>query len=34
LQPLWEKTFDVKPEEQTFALDPVIREAVKGNAKN
>ncbi|KAF8079384.1 taurine catabolism dioxygenase TauD [Lyophyllum atratum] len=29
LQPLWKKTFDVTPEDQTFALDPVIRAAVK-----
>lgn len=29
LRPLWKKTFDVTPEEQTFALDPVIRAAVK-----
>ena len=36
LKPLWERTFDVEPEEQTFALDPVIRDAVKGrvDAKN
>ncbi|KAJ3517448.1 hypothetical protein NLJ89_g502 [Agrocybe chaxingu] len=26
LEPLWKKTFDVTPEEQTFALDPVIRD--------
>jgi len=29
LRPLWQKTFNVAPEEQTFALDPVIRAAVK-----
>ncbi|RXW23662.1 hypothetical protein EST38_g2214 [Candolleomyces aberdarensis] len=37
LKPLWERTFDVEPEEQTFALNPVIRDAVKGrrvDAKN
>ncbi|KAG6873161.1 hypothetical protein C0995_002010 [Termitomyces sp. Mi166 len=29
LLPLWEKTFDVTPEAQTFAFEPVIRDAVK-----
>ena len=32
LVPLWERTFAVRPEDQTFALEPVIREAVKGRA--
>lgn len=30
LLPLWKKTFDVTPEQQTFAPEPVIRDAVKG----
>jgi hypothetical protein len=30
LKPLWNKTFNVTPEEQTFSIDPVIRAAVKG----
>ncbi|KAF8167146.1 taurine catabolism dioxygenase TauD [Crassisporium funariophilum] len=30
LEPLWKKTFCVKPEDQTFALDPVVRDAVRG----
>ena len=30
LKPLWKKTYAVTPEEQTFAIDPVIRDAVKG----
>lgn len=30
LKPLWTKTFDVEPNEQTFALEPVVREAAKG----
>ncbi|KAF8875077.1 taurine catabolism dioxygenase TauD [Gymnopilus junonius] len=30
LKPLWKKTYDVTPEEQTFAVNPVIRDAVKG----
>ncbi|KAF8954541.1 taurine catabolism dioxygenase TauD [Flammula alnicola] len=30
LKPLWKQTFDVTPEGQTFAIDPVIRDAAKG----
>ncbi|KAF8995161.1 taurine catabolism dioxygenase TauD [Cyathus striatus] len=30
LKPLWKQTFAVKPEGQTFAFEPVIRDAVKG----
>ncbi|KAF9465454.1 taurine catabolism dioxygenase TauD [Collybia nuda] len=30
LQPLWKKTFNVQPEDQTFALDPVIRDGAQG----
>ncbi|KAF8890086.1 hypothetical protein BD779DRAFT_1671450 [Infundibulicybe gibba] len=30
LKPLWDKTFAAPPDEQTFALDPVVRAAVKG----
>ncbi|KAF8890084.1 hypothetical protein BD779DRAFT_1610872 [Infundibulicybe gibba] len=30
LKPLWEKTFGALPDEQTFALDPVMRAAGKG----
>ncbi|KAF4612412.1 hypothetical protein D9613_004592 [Agrocybe pediades] len=33
LQHLWKRTFNVTPEDQTFALDPVVRDAVKGNSK-
>ncbi|TFK32118.1 taurine catabolism dioxygenase TauD [Crucibulum laeve] len=32
LKPLWKNTFNVSPEEQTFALEPVIRDAVKGRS--
>ncbi|KIJ53135.1 hypothetical protein M422DRAFT_242249 [Sphaerobolus stellatus SS14] len=30
LKPLWQKTFTIEPESQTSALQPVVREAVKG----
>jgi len=30
LKPLWRKTFNVNPQEQTFAIEPVIRDAVMG----
>jgi len=30
LKPLWRKIFNVNPEEQRFAIEPVIRDAVKG----
>lgn len=29
LKPLWKQTFNVNPEEQTFAIEPVMRDAVK-----
>ncbi|RDB26162.1 hypothetical protein Hypma_006209 [Hypsizygus marmoreus] len=32
LQPLWRRTFDVTPKVQTFAIEPVVRAAVKASA--
>ncbi|KAG2022353.1 taurine catabolism dioxygenase TauD [Coprinopsis cinerea AmutBmut pab1-1] len=34
LKPLWRKTFSVRPEDRTFALEPVVREAVRGKGLN
>ena len=33
LKPLWRKTFSVRPEDRTFALEPVVREAVRGKQR-
>ncbi|KJA19204.1 hypothetical protein HYPSUDRAFT_69375 [Hypholoma sublateritium FD-334 SS-4] len=30
LKPLWKRTFDITPEKQTFAIEPVIRDVVQG----